>query len=302
MIDGRKGAAKVVRNKLTKEEEEKIIEVSCNKDFTDLNPYQIVAILAQKGTYIASESTIYRVLKKNQLLKNRSGCRKRKYKLPSEFKADGPDQVWSWDITYLKTKIRGKYYYLYVFMDIWSRKITVWGIFEEESGEHAKQIMSEYCEKNGIKINVLHSDNGAPMKSTIFLGLLEFLGVTKSFSRPRTSNDNAFSESFFKTLKYDAGYPGSFDSIEEARIWFENFKEWYNTKHLHSGIMYVTPNDRHSGGDKEILQKRREAYIKARNENPSRWSKHCKKWEYEAVVYLNHKSGDSVINLRKNAC
>jgi transposase InsO family protein len=302
MTDKRKGAVKAVRNKLTKEEEEKIIDVCCDRRFTDLNPYEIVAILAQEGIYMASESTIYRVLKKNMLLKNRSGCKNRVYKKPEEIKADGPDQVYSWDITYLKTRIRGIYYYLYVFMDIWSRKITAWGIFDEENGEHAKTILMEYCMLNRIKIKVVHSDNGAPMKSAIFLGLLEFLGVAKSFSRPRTSNDNAYSESLFKTVKYNAGYPGCFDSIEEARKWFEGFKNWYNTRHLHSGIMYVTPDDRHAGRDKEILIKRRAVYIKARNNNSVRWSRHCKKWKYEDVVYLNRNTAISMISLEKIAC
>jgi transposase InsO family protein len=302
MIDKRKGSAKAVRNKLTKEEEDKIIDVCCDSRFRDLNPYEIVAILAQEGIYMASESTIYRVLKKNMLLKNRSGCKNRVYKKPEEIKADGPDQVYSWDITYLKTRIRGIYYYLYVFMDIWSRKITAWGIFDEESGEHAKAILEEYCMLNGIKIKVVHSDNGAPMKSAIFLGLLEFLGVAKSFSRPRTSNDNAYSESLFKTVKYNAGYPGCFDSIEEARRWFEGFKNWYNTRHLHSGIMYVTPDDRHAGRDKEILIKRRAVYINARNNNSVRWSRHCKKWKYEDIVYLNRNAAISMISLEKIAC
>jgi len=302
MLDKRKGAAKTVRNKLTKEEKDKIIDVCCDKRFVDLNPYQIVAILAQEGIYLASESSIYRILRNNKLLKNRSGCRNRVYKKPDEIKADGPDQVYSWDITYLKTKIRGMYYYLYVFMDIWSRKITAWGIFEEESGENAKKILLEYCIKNGIKLRAVHSDNGAPMKSVIFLGLLEFLGVIKSFSRPRTSNDNAYSESLFKTVKYSAGYPGSFSSIEEARTWFENFIEWYNKKHLHSGIMYVTPEDRHNGNDKEILRKRRVVFLNAKEKNPSRWSRHCKKWDYKEVVILNSKTTISTITLEKIAC
>ncbi|MBN2547247.1 MAG: IS3 family transposase [Spirochaetes bacterium] len=302
LIDKRKGAAKTVGNKLTKEEETKIIDVCCDKRFIDLNPYQIVAILAQEGIYLASESSIYRVLRENKLLKNRSGCRNRVYKKPDEIKADGPDQVYSWDITYLKTKIRGIYYYLYVFMDIWSRKITAWGIFEEESGENAKKILEDYCMANGIKLKAVHSDNGAPMKSAIFLGLLEFLGVTKSFSRPRTSNDNAYSESLFKTVKYCAGHPGFFGSLEEAKNWFENFLKWYNTKHLHSGIMYVTPEDRHNGKDKEILKLRRNTYINARLKNPARWSRHCKKWEHKEVVSMNSKTINSIIAIEKIAC
>jgi len=302
MTDKRKGAHKIIGNKLTKEEEDKIIDVCCNVRFTDLNPYEIVAILAQEGIYLASESTIYRVLKKNELLKNRSGSKNRVYKKPEEIKADGPDQVYSWDITYLKTKIRGVYYYLYVFMDIWSRKITAWGIFDEESGENAKMILEDYCLQNLIKLKAVHSDNGAPMKSAIFLGLLEFLGVAKSFSRPRTSNDNAYSESLFKTVKYSSFYPGFFGALDEAVKWFEEFKNWYNTKHLHSGIMYVTPEQRHNGYDKEILKKRREVYIKAKNNNPIRWSRHCKNWEYEEVVSLNGMTKNSIITLEKIAC
>jgi len=302
MTDKRKGAKKVIGNKLTKEEEDRIIEVCCNKRFADLNPYHIVAILAQEGNYLASESTIYRILKKNKLLNNRNGCKNRVYKKPDEITAAGPDQVYSWDITYLKTKVRGLYYYLYVFIDIWSRKITAWGIFEEESGDNAKAILQDYCMRKGIKLKAVHSDNGSPMKSAVFLGLLEFLGVTKSFSRPRTSNDNAFSESLFKTVKYSAGYPGFFGTIDEAKKWFEGFKNWYNTEHLHSGIMYVTPEDRHNGKDKEILRKRREVYINARNNNSARWSRHCKKWEYKEIVSLNGITTKSIITLEKIAC
>ncbi|HJX50716.1 MAG TPA: IS3 family transposase [Candidatus Nanoarchaeia archaeon] len=272
IIDNRKGAAKRIRHKLSKEEEDKIINVCCSKRFADLNPYEIVAILAQEGIYIASESSIYRILRKNKLLKNRTGNKKRGSKKPEEIIASRPNELWSWDITYLKTKVRGVFYYLYVFMDIWSRKITAWGIFEEESGEHAKEILHEYCLREGITVNKIHSDNGAPMKSVIFLGLLEFLGVTKSFSRPRTSNDNAYSESLFKTVKYSAGFPGSFETIEKARDWFSNFRKWYNTEHLHSGIMYVTPEQRYNGTDKNINEKGSDLF-KCQNKKPVKMDK-----------------------------
>lgn len=302
MKDRRKGSVKVIRHKLTKEEEDKIINVCCSKKFMDLNPYEIVAILAQEGIYIASESSMYRVLRKYKLLKNRTGNKKRVSKKPEEIKADKPDQIWSWDITYLKTNIRGVFYYLYVFMDVWSRKITAWGIFEEESGEHAKNILAEYCIREGIRVGRIHSDNGAPMKSAIFLGLLEFLGVTRSFSRPRTSNDNAYSESLFKTVKYSAGFPGSFETIDKARTWFSKFLKWYNTEHLHSGIMYVTPEQRYIGADKEILRKRNETYIKAKKNNPLRWTKNCRKWKYTDIVCLNSNTAISTITLEKIAC
>jgi transposase InsO family protein len=288
--DRRKGAIKLISNKLSAKEEAKIVEICCSERFRDLTPYEITAILSEEGIYIGSESTLYRVLRKAGMLKHRRNCRrvKKSGKEIIEVKAIKKNQIWSWDITYLKTDIRGKYFYLYLFMDIWSRYITGWEIHEAESGNISSDIMRRLCGEHGIvsKELVLHSDNGGPMKSSTMFAALQKLGVSCSFSRPSVSNDNAFSESLFNTLKYTAGYPKSFESVEAAGEWMSRFERWYNTKHRHSGIGYVTPEQRHTGEDKKILEMRRTVYEEARLKNPLRWSGQCKKWERMDEVYL----------------
>lgn len=288
LIDKRKGAAKNIGNKLTPEEKKNIIEISCNTRFRNLTPCEIIPVLAEEGEYIASESTFYRVLKEFNLLKHRSNTKiRRKKKKPEEFKATGINQIWSWDITYLKTDIKGQYYYLYLFMDVWSRKIVGWGIFEEESGENSSKLFKNICRELNVSGVVLHSDNGNAMKSANMLATLFFLGVIPSFSRPRTSNDNAYSESLFKTLKYTAGYPGYFNTLKASINWMTDFEKWYNYIHRHSMINYVTPNQRHNGDDREILKRRKLTYENARLKNPKRWSRHSKRWTFIEEVYLN---------------
>lgn len=302
LIDKRKGASKKVSNKLTEMEEKEIVDICCSNRFKDLYPAEIVAILAEEGRYIASESSYYRVLRKNGLLKHRSNTRvARKRKKIDELKATGPNQVWSWDITYLRTDIKGKYYYLYLFMDVWSRLIVGWGVFEEESGENAAFLMKAICKRRKIKDVVLHSDNGSPMKSANMLATLFFLGVIPSFSRPRTSNDNAYSESLFKTLKYTVGYPGYFIKIDDAKEWMIKFEDWYNNNHRHSRINYVTPMQRHNGFDKKILGKRKETYEKAKAKNPERWTKDFKRWNHLKVVILNSNSTKTIKNIERIA-
>jgi putative transposase len=292
--DKRKGSIKETSNKLSHEEEEKIIKTVCNNRFKDLTPYEIVPILAEEGIYLGSESTIYRILRKKGLLRHRNNQRRRrKGNNNIELKATRANQIWSWDITYLKTDVRGKFYYLYLFMDIWSRAIMGWEIHEIESGKLSSAMMKRICQKQGIKkhILLLHSDNGGPMKNSTMLATLQNLGVTESYSRPSVSNDNAYSESLFKTLKYTAGYPKCFLNIESSIRWMTEFERWYNTKHRHSKIGYVTPYQRHYGKDKSILEKRNNVYEEARNKNPGRWSRHCKKLYWQNDVYL--KKGNS---------
>jgi putative transposase len=288
--DLRKGSFKKTSNKLSAEEEEKIIKTSCSNRFKDLTPYEIVPILAEEGLYLASESTFYRVLKKADLIKHRSNQRRpNKNKNKNiELKATRPHQIISWDITYLKTDVRGKFLYLYLFMDIWSRSILGWEIHEIESGLIASEMMKNLCEKHGIKKDMLllHSDNGGPMKNSTMLATLQMLGVVSSFSRPNVSNDNAYSESLFKTLKYTAGYPKYFNNIEAAIRWMSKFEKWYNTEHRHSKIGYVTPFQRHYGKDKTILEKRITVYKDAKIKNPERWSRHCKTWDWKNEVTL----------------
>jgi len=275
---------------LSDAEEDKIIELCNSKEYRDMNPNIIVPILAEKGEYYASESTFYRILKKRGLLQHRSECKPAKpRKAPDELKATGPNQVWSWDITYLKTAVKGVFFYLYLFMDIWSRKIVGWTVEEYEDGEIASAVISRLCKEYGILSIYLHADNGGPMKCGTMLATLQNLGVVPSFSRARVSNDNPFSESLFKTMKYVPAYPKEFKSINDAREWVESFVNWYNTEHHHSGIKFVTPEERHNCKDILKLQKRKETYMVARNMNPKRWSGKIRNWDHIGEVVLNKK-------------
>lgn len=251
-------------------------------------PYSIVSILAEEGEYYASESTFYRVLREADLLTHRKNCRKSRKNQKIELIATMPNQIWSWDITYLKTDIRGRFYYLYMFVDVWSRMITGWEVCEYESGEKAAEMMSRICNNHRIDKNqlTLHSDNGSPMKSGTMLATLEKLGVTSSFSRPSVSNDSSYSESLFKTLKYNAGYPRQFKTLDEASDWVAKFVNWYNKEHRHSKIAFVKPEQRYLGLDVQILEQRQRVYEKAKKMHPERWAKQTRKWLHQKEVIL----------------
>ena len=203
---------------------------------------------------------------------------------------DGPNQVWSWDITYLPHAVRGKYYYLYLVEDIFSRYGVAWEVHEQECGELASSMMTKAVIREGClhKPLVLHSDNGAPMKSQTLKAKLQELSITSSFSRPRVSNDNPYSESLFRTLKYSPSWPQrGFKSIGEARVWVKKFMAWYNEKHCHSKIKFVTPSQRHHGDDLLILNNRKAVYNEARKKNPKRWSGKTRNWNRPSHVALN---------------
>ena len=257
-VDGRKGAPKQLPQALSTEEKDHILEVVNTPQFRDLPPSKIVPLLADEGTYLASESTMYRLLKTEKQLAHREKSKPRKNKKPDSLVAKAPNQVWSWDITYLKTQVRGIYYYLYLHIDVFSRKIVGWQVNEVESAELAAELFMELCKNEKVLPFSLrlHSDNGAPMKGATMLATLQHLGVVPSFSRPSVSDDNPFSESLSKTMKYRPGYPENpFESIQTAQEWVSKFVTWYNEEHLHSGINFVTPLSRHKGEDEGILVK-----------------------------------------------
>ena len=288
--DGRSGPLTPAPHSLTKEEKEMIIEVSNSPLYQDLCPWKIVAKLADSGRYLASESSFYRVLKAADLLTHRSKSKPRERRRPKDLIARSPNCVWSWDITYLKSPVKGMYYYLYLVMDVYSRYIVGWTVEEVESGDHAARLIARACGEQGVLENTLtlHSDNGGPMKGATMLSTLQRLHVAPSFSRPSVSDDNPFSESLFKTLKFRPSYPdGAFTSLIEAREWVTRFVRWYNTEHLHSGIRFVTPKARHEGRDAEILRHRHEVYGKARLQNPLRWSGKTRNWSVIEEVRLN---------------
>ncbi len=273
--DGRAGPKSPPPNKLSPQERQLLIDTACSPEFRDLSPKQIVPLLADQGQYIASEATFHRVLHEEGLLKHRGRAKApTKRRRPKVKIADGPCQLWSWDITYLPGPIRGTFFYLYFIMDVWSRKIVGWEVYEEESAEHAAALMRATCTVEGIDPGkvILHSDNGGPMKGATMLATLQLLGVQPSFSRPRVSNDNPYSESLFRTLKYRPAYPSQpFPSLEASSDWVAAFVNWYNDEHLHSGIRFVTPSDRHAGRHHEVLRRRREVYQAARDRRPERW-------------------------------
>lgn len=273
VLDLRKGASKSIPRKLSKEERDTLIEVCCRKEYQDLTPYEIQVILLDAKIYLGSVSTYYRILRAHNLVHFRGNTRKgTKQHRPPERVATGPNQVWAWDITYLKTRVAGIYYFMYTIIDVWSRKIVGWTIEDSESYVLAENLFKRVMKQNKLKKVFLHSDNGNPMKAGTMLMTLYKLGIVPSFSRPRVSNDNAFIESFFRTLKYMKSYPTYFESISDAQYWCADFIDWYNNRHLHSSISYVTPNQKHTGEADIIIAARNEVKRLAYEAKRNRWS------------------------------
>ena len=288
--DQRCGPKQAPANKLNPAEREQIIAVATSPTFRDLSPKQIVPKLADQGHYLGSESSFYRVLKDHQLLTHRQAARPATSRPPRSHVATGPCQVWSWDITFLRTSVRGMFFYLYLFLDVWSRKILAAQVFEQESMQHSARLFQKACFTHAVSPEslVLHADNGGPMKGSTMLVMLQKLGVVPSFSRPRVSDDNPYSEALFRTLKYRPQYPPrAFHSLEEAQAWVDQFLTWYNTVHLHSAIRFVTPDDRHYGREQAILTNRHSVYQKACRRRPDRWARHTRNWNPIQLVWLN---------------
>ena len=289
--DRRKMVKRTPVNKLTQEQRDMVITTANNGVYRDLPPCKIVPLLADLGKYIASESTFYRILRAENQLKHRQSSRPAKHHKPAEYVATGPNQVWSWDISYLPTRVAGLYVYLYMIVDIYSRKIVGYSVHDQELAVHASNLITQACLDENVLENqlVLHADNGGPMKAATMLATLEKLGVVPSFSRPSVSDDNPYSEALFRTLKYHPTFPmlDKFETIMNARQWSEKFVIWYNNVHLHSGLKFVTPQQRHSGADKEIRAKRHQVYQAAKAEYPERWSGDTRNWSLPDRVTLN---------------
>ena len=280
-------------NKLSEAERQGILAVCSEPAYSHLPPCQIVPILLDTGTYLASESSFYRILKAaNQLTHRGRAKAKTKDNKPSGFTARQANQLWSWDITYCPSRVIGQHYYLYMMEDIYSRKIVGWEVYDRESGDDAatlleRSVWSERCVKSQL---VLHADNGSPMKSFTLRAKILELGVVRSHSRPRVSNDNPYSESLFRTVKYHPRWPSEgFESLDAARTWVKEFVQWYNHEHRHSRIKFVTPVQRHTGEDKVILYKRDVLYTQMKKRNPARWSTTTRNWQHIQTVELNPK-------------
>ncbi|RDH87553.1 MAG: IS3 family transposase [endosymbiont of Escarpia spicata] len=278
-------------NKLSEQERRKIVETCNQPKYASLPPSQIVPMLADKGEYLASESSFYRVLQEAGQLNHRGRSKaKQRRQPPTTHIAQSANEVWSWDISYLPSSVRGQYFYLYLIMDIYSRKIVGWEVHDCEGGEEAaaliqRTVLAEHCFRKPL---VLHADNGSPMKSQTMRIKLYDLGIIASHSRPRVSNDNPYSESLFRTLKYCPQWPShGFESVQAARKWVSQLVRWYNEEHHHSQIRFVTPAQRHMGEDVAILAKRDQVYTQAKKKNPSRWSGETRNWAPVASVALN---------------
>jgi len=288
--DRRNGPAARPANKLSEKERMQILDVANSTSFRDMSPKQIVPKLADQGIYIGSESSFYRVLKEQQMINHRQGSKPATHRRPNEQVATGPCQVWSWDITYLRSPVKGMFFYLYMIIDVWSRKIMAATVFEEESMDLSAKLFVRACFTHQVQPEglVLHSDNGGPMKGSTMLATLQKLGVVPSFSRPMVSDDNPYSESLFRTMKYRPEYPSTaFKNLAYAQMWVDEFVCWYNTRHLHSAIRFITPDDRHYGREYDILANRRFVYEQARRRHPNRWSRHTRNWNPVALVWLN---------------
>jgi transposase InsO family protein len=300
--DRRKAAGEIraPANKLSQQKRDTILKVCNQPQYKSLPPSQIVPRLADDGEYIASESSFYRVLRAaDQVHRRGRGNPPRTVPKPEGFLATKPNEVWSWDITFLASSLRGAFYRLYLILDIFSRKIVAWEVHENESADHASVLIRRACLVEGIHQDglVLHADNGGPMKGATMLATLQKLGVVPSFSRPSVSDDNPYSESLFHTLKYTPGYPGKpFETIEEARKWVHGFVRWYNHEHRHSAIRYVTPNQRHRGEDNDVLGQRVLVYQVARECNPERWSGNTRNWNPVTEVWLNQPQENQAKN------
>jgi len=290
--DGRPDAVRPVpANKLSDAERARVLATCHQPEYASLAPCQIVPHLADQGLYIASESSFYRVLREHNEHARRGRVQApRPAPSPPRLCARQPRQVWSWDISWLPGPVRGQFFYLYLIVDLYSRKIVGWEIHEAESAEYAAEVvrravLAEHCVGRPL---VLHADNGSPMKGETLLATLYRLGVATSYSRPRTSNDNPYSEALFRTCKYRPDYPaGGFASLEQAREWMNNFVHHYNNVHRHSAIQFITPGQRHGGEDELILAQRKIVYEQARARHPQRWSGDIRNLEPAGEVWLN---------------
>lgn len=275
--------------KLTDEQRNEVFRVACSDDYKDMNPHEIYNSLLDRGIYLASESTFYRVLREHNAVTHRTESKEgTSRKKPAELKATAKNQVWMWDITWLKTNVQGLYYYAYVIEDLFDRSIVGWAIYSNENDVHAKELFEQVTQKENAHPEFIHSDNGNAMKGVTLLAFYYRIGITPSYSRPRVSDDNPYIESFFKTVKYTCRYPKNFNSIEHARCWFADFVDQYNTRRMHSGLQYITPLQKRNGEHNAIFEKRNIVLAAAKLMFPERWGKRAtKKYTVANAEVLN---------------
>ncbi len=278
---------------LTPQERQRLLQVANEPRFADMPPARIVPMLADEGVYLASESSFSRVLREAGQNTHRGAAKApRKSRPPTTHVATATAQLWCWDMTYLPAAVVGRWFHLYLILDVFSRKIVGFEVHDSDDAQHAAHLVKRTALAEGIHamLNkpVLHGDNGATFKATTVLAMLHWLGIAPSYSRPRVSDDNPYVESLFRTAKYRPEFPvGGFADLAHARQWAAEFVHWYNHEHRHSAIGYVTPAQRHAGCDRQLLLARHELYQRARQQNPRRWSGSTRDWQRLEVVTLN---------------
>ena len=285
---------------LSQAEREAVLRVANEPRFAAVPPARIVPALADEGVYIASESSFSRVLRAQGQTAHRGHARAPKpMRAPTTHIATAPGQVWCWDMTYLPAGVVGMWFHLYLILDLYSRKIVGWEVHDSDDAAHAAHLVHRTALVERIAANetkpVLHGDNGSTLKATTVLAMLHWLGVRPSYSRPRVSDDNAYAESVFRTAKYRPEYPKrGFADLAAARAWAKGFVHWYNEEHHHSGIRYVSPQQRHTGQDVALLAARHELYEQARRRHPARWSGATRDWSPVGAVTLNPERDEVV--------
>lgn len=278
---------------LSDEERARVLAVANEPRFAAVAPARIVPMLADEGTYLASESSFRRVLRDHGQSRHRGRAKApQASRPPTTHVARAPGEVWCWDMTFLPAKTKGRWFFLYLILDLYSRKVIGWEVHDTDEADHAARLVRRTALAEGVDVMaarpVLHGDNGATLKATTVLAMLHWLGIAPSYSRPRVSDDNAFVEALFKTAKYRPEFPAhGFAGLDEARTWAKAFVGWYNDEHRHGGIRYVTPAQRHAGRDREILAARHDLYRRAKERNPSRWSGRTRDWSPIDAVTLN---------------
>jgi putative transposase len=285
---------------LTEEERARIVEVANEPRFAETPPARIVPMLADEGVYIASESSFHRVLRAHGQMHRRGRARPpRRLRPPTTHVAIRPGDVWCWDVTFLPATVQGRWFYLYLILDLYSRKIVGFEVHDTDSADHAAHLARRTAlgeEVHAMPARpVLHGDNGATLKGTTVLAMLHWLGIEPSYSRPRVSDDNPYAEALFRIAKYRPEFPvKGFAELDTARQWAAAFVHWYNDVHRHSGIKYVTPAQRHAGEDRALLAARHELYQQARRSNPQRWSGPTRDWTPIAAVTLNPERNSAI--------
>jgi transposase InsO family protein len=278
---------------LTAQERARIVAVANEPRFAETPPARIVPMLADEGIYIASESSFHRVLRAHGQMTRRGRARPpRRSRPPTTHVATAPGQVWCWDITFLPALVKGRWFYLYLILDLYSRKIVGFEVHDADSADHAVNLVRGTTLSEGVHAAsvkpVLHGDNGATLKATTVLAMLHWLGIAPSHSRPRVSDDNPYAEALFRIAKYRPEFPErGFADLDAARGWATRFVLWYNHEHRHSAIRYVTPAERHAGADHELLRARHDLYQRARRQTPMRWSRRTRNWTPIAAMTLN---------------